>query len=101
MFDVVIANAGVMNCPFGQTADGFETHFGTNHLGHFVLVNRIAPLIRDGRARSISLTSLAHHAADIDLDDPGFETESYSPFLAYGRSKTATVLFAVAPPTPA
>ena len=93
-FDVVIANAGVMNCPFGQTADGFETHFGTNHLGHFVLVNRIAPLIRDG-GRVISLTSLAHHAADIDLDDPGFETESYSPFLAYGRSKTATVLFAV------
>jgi len=94
VFDVVIANAGVMNCPFGQTADGFETHFGTNHLGHFVLVNRIAPLIRDG-GRVISLTSLAHHAADIDLDDPGFETESYSPFLAYGRSKTATVLFAV------
>ena len=45
-FDVVIANAGVMAAPFGQTADGFETQFGTNHLGHFVFVNRIAPLIR-------------------------------------------------------
>ncbi|HKY13736.1 MAG TPA: SDR family NAD(P)-dependent oxidoreductase, partial [Microthrixaceae bacterium] len=93
-FDVVVANAGVMNCPFGQTVDGFETHFGTNHLGHFVLVNRIAPLIRDG-GRVITLTSLAHHAADVDLDDLGFEAEPYRPFLAYGRSKTATVLFAV------
>jgi NAD(P)-dependent dehydrogenase (short-subunit alcohol dehydrogenase family) len=44
-FDVVIANAGVMATPFGHTADGFETQFGTNHLGHFVFVNRIAPLI--------------------------------------------------------
>jgi NAD(P)-dependent dehydrogenase (short-subunit alcohol dehydrogenase family) len=93
-FDVVIANAGVMNCPFGQTADGFETHFGTNHLGHFVLVNRITPLIRDG-GRVITLTSLAHHVADVDLGDPGFESQPYSPFTAYGRSKTATVLFAV------
>src|SRR5580692_10645464 len=47
-FDVVIANAGVMATPFGHTADGFETQFGTNHLGHFVLVNRIARLIRSG-----------------------------------------------------
>ena len=48
LFDVVIANAGVMATPFGHTADGFETQFGTNHLGHFVLVNRIASLIRAG-----------------------------------------------------
>src|SRR5689334_15273028 len=47
-FDVVIANAGVMATPFGHTADGFETQFGTNHLGHFVLVNRIASLISPG-----------------------------------------------------
>ncbi len=47
-FDVVIANAGVMATPFGHTADGFETQFGTNHLGHFVLVNRIASLISSG-----------------------------------------------------
>jgi NAD(P)-dependent dehydrogenase (short-subunit alcohol dehydrogenase family) len=49
-FDVVIANAGVMATPFGHTADGFETQFGTNHLGHFDLVNRVASLIRDWRA---------------------------------------------------
>jgi NAD(P)-dependent dehydrogenase (short-subunit alcohol dehydrogenase family) len=46
--DVIIANAGVMATPFGHTADGFETQFGTNHLGHFVFVNRIAPLLRKG-----------------------------------------------------
>ena len=47
-FDLVIANAGVMACPFGKTADGFETQFGTNHLGHFVLVNRVASLMKPG-----------------------------------------------------
>ena len=56
-FDIVIANAGVMATPFGHTADGFETQFGTNHLGHFVLVNRIASLIREG-GRLINLVFL-------------------------------------------
>jgi len=93
-FDVVIANAGVMATPFGRTADGFETQFGTNHLGHFVFVNRIASLIRDG-GRFVSLASSGHRFSDVDLDDPGFETTAYEPFLAYGRSKTANVLFAV------
>ena len=93
-FDVVIANAGVMNCPFGHTSDGFETQFGTNHLGHFVFVNRVAPLIADG-GRVVILSSSAHRASDVDLDDPGFETTVYEPFVAYGRSKTANVLFAV------
>src|SRR5271170_1928070 len=55
-FDVIIANAGVMATPFGRTADGFETQFGTNHLGHFVLINRVAPLIRKG-GRVVNLSS--------------------------------------------
>jgi NAD(P)-dependent dehydrogenase (short-subunit alcohol dehydrogenase family) len=93
-FDVLIANAGVMNCPFGHTADGFETHFGTNHLGHFVLVNRLVPLVAKG-GRIVILSSSAHRASDVDLDDPGFERTEYEPFAAYGRSKTANVLFAV------
>ena len=93
--DVVIANAGVMATPFGHTADGFETQFGTNHLGHFVLVNRIASLIRDG-GRLINLSSSGHRYANADLDDPNFERTSYEPFVAYGRSKTANILFAVA-----
>jgi NAD(P)-dependent dehydrogenase (short-subunit alcohol dehydrogenase family) len=93
--DVVIANAGVMATPFGHTADGFETQFGTNHLGHFVLVNRIASLIRDG-GRLINLSSAGHRYANVDLDDPNFEHTPYEPFVAYGRSKTANILFAVA-----
>jgi NAD(P)-dependent dehydrogenase (short-subunit alcohol dehydrogenase family) len=94
-FDVVIANAGVMATPFGHTADGFETQFGTNHLGHFVLVNRIARLIRAG-GRLINLSSSGHRYSNVDLEDPGFEHTPYDPFLAYGRSKTANILFAVA-----
>ncbi|MGA7925853.1 MAG: SDR family NAD(P)-dependent oxidoreductase [Candidatus Sulfotelmatobacter sp.] len=94
-FDGVIANAGVMATPFGHTADGFETQFGTNHLGHFVLVNRIASLIRDG-GRLINLSSAGHRYANVNLNDPNFERTPYDPLVAYGRSKTANILFAVA-----
>jgi NAD(P)-dependent dehydrogenase (short-subunit alcohol dehydrogenase family) len=93
-FDVVIANAGVMATPFGHTADGFETQFGTNHLGHFVLANRIARLIRAG-GRLINLSSAGHRFSNVNLDDPNFERTPYEPFLSYGRSKTANILFAV------
>jgi NAD(P)-dependent dehydrogenase (short-subunit alcohol dehydrogenase family) len=94
LFDVVIANAGVMATPFGKTEDGFETQFGTNHLGHFVFVNRIANLIKDG-GRLVNLSSSGHRFSDVDLNDPNFETTPYDPFAAYGRSKTANILFAV------
>ena len=93
-FDLVVANAGVMACPFGKTADGFETQFGTNHLGHFVLVNRIAPLMKPG-SRLVNLSSAGHRYSDVDLDDPNFERTPYDPWVAYGRSKTANILFAV------
>ncbi len=94
-FDVVIANAGVMATPFGHTEDGFETQFGINHLGHFVLVNRIASLIRSG-GRLVNLSSAGHRRANVNLEDPNFERTPYDPMVAYGRSKTANVLFAVA-----
>jgi NAD(P)-dependent dehydrogenase (short-subunit alcohol dehydrogenase family) len=93
-FDVVICNAGVMATPFGKTADGFETQFGTNHLGHFVLVNRIASLMQPG-ARLVNLSSAGHRFSDVDLEDPDFDHAEYAPFVAYGRSKTANILFAV------
>ena len=94
LFDVVIANAGVMATPFGHTADGFETQFGTNHLGHFTFVNLIASLIVPG-GRLVNLSSAGHRFADVDLDDPNFEHTAYDPWIAYGRSKTANILFAV------
>ncbi|HXP08244.1 MAG TPA: SDR family NAD(P)-dependent oxidoreductase [Acidobacteriaceae bacterium] len=94
-FDLVIANAGVMATPFGHTVDGFETQFGTNHLGHFVLINRIAPLMRAG-SRLINLASSGHRFANVDLQDPNFAHTPYEPFIGYGRSKTANILFAVA-----
>lgn len=93
-FDAVIANAGIMATPEGRTADGFELQFGTNHLGHFLFVNRIAPLIVDG-GRFVSLSSGAHHFSDIDLGDPNFEHTPYDPWQAYGAAKTANALFAV------
>ena len=94
LFDVIIANAGVMATPLGKTEDGFETQFGTNHLGHFVFVNRIAKLIKKG-GRLVNLSSAGHRYSNVDLNDPNFETTPYEPFVAYGRSKTANILFAV------
>jgi NAD(P)-dependent dehydrogenase (short-subunit alcohol dehydrogenase family) len=93
-FDLIIANAGIMACPYGKTVDGFETQFGTNHLGHFVVVNRIASLMKRG-SRLVNLSSAGHRYSDVDLDDPNFERTPYDPWSAYGRSKTANILFAV------
>jgi NAD(P)-dependent dehydrogenase (short-subunit alcohol dehydrogenase family) len=94
--DVLIGNAGIMACPQGTTADGFELQFGTNHLGHFVLVNRLLPLLLTGSpARVVMVSSAGHGFGDVSLDDPGFERSTYDPWTAYGRSKTANVLFAV------
>lgn len=93
-FDIVIANAGVLALDT-PTAEGFEAHFGINHLGHFVLVNRLVPLLRAG-SRVAVLSSLGHHFADVDLDDPNFERHAANPVEAYGASKTANALFAVA-----
>jgi NAD(P)-dependent dehydrogenase (short-subunit alcohol dehydrogenase family) len=93
--DLVINNAGVMACPLMRTADGFEMQFGTNHLGHFVFTNRIASLLRAG-ARVVELSSSGHRFANVDLDDPNFVHTPYDPWIAYGRSKTANALFAVA-----
>lgn len=93
-FDAVIANAGVMATPPGKTVDGFETQFGINHIGHFALVNQIAPLLAEG-GRLVVLSSQAHRVSDVDIEDPNFEHQDYEPFVAYGRSKTANALFAV------
>lgn len=94
--DVLINNAGVMACPFGRTADGFEMQFGTNHLGHFELTRRLMPLVLAGDApRIVCLSSSAHDIADVDLDDPNFEHTAYDAWKAYGQSKSANALHAL------
>lgn len=93
-FDAVITNAGVMASPFGHTHDGFEMHMGINHLGHFLLANRIAGLIKTG-GRLVSLSSNGHRGGDVDINDLNFEHMQYERWLAYSRSKTANCLFAV------
>ena len=92
--DLIIANAGVMATPLGRTADGFETQFGTNHLGHFLLVNRLADLIPSG-GRVVCVSSVGHQFGDLDLTDPNFEHRPYDPIIAYGGAKTAVNLFVV------
>jgi NAD(P)-dependent dehydrogenase (short-subunit alcohol dehydrogenase family) len=95
--DVLMNNAGVMACPFGHTADGFETQFGTNHLGHFELTRLLEPAVRAGDdPRIVILSSAAHGIADVDLDDPNFERTPYDAWVAYGRSKSANALHALA-----
>ena len=95
--DLLVGNAGVMACPQAATADGFELQFGTNHLGHFLLARELLPLLRGTPgSRTVLLSSAGHRMGDVDLDDPGFERTPYSEWNAYGRSKTANVLTAVA-----
>lgn len=95
--DVLFANAGVMACPEGRTEDGFETQIGTNHIGHFVFVNKLVPLLLAAApSRIVCLSSSGHRFSDVSLDDPNFEKEPYDTWNAYGRSKTANALFALA-----
>jgi NAD(P)-dependent dehydrogenase (short-subunit alcohol dehydrogenase family) len=94
--DVLLDNAGVMCCPQGTTSDGFETQLGTNHIGHFLLTGLLAPaVVAAAPSRVVVLSSAAHTMAGVDFDDPMFERREYDPWLAYGQSKTANVLFAL------
>jgi NAD(P)-dependent dehydrogenase (short-subunit alcohol dehydrogenase family) len=94
--DVLVNNAGVMATPRGTTADGFETQFGTNHLGHAALTWLLLPALRGGTgARVVTLSSLAATGARIDVADPNFEHRRYNPGAAYGQSKLANQVFAL------
>jgi NAD(P)-dependent dehydrogenase (short-subunit alcohol dehydrogenase family) len=94
--DLLINNAGVMACPFGKTADGFETQFGTNHVGHFLLTNLLMPLVEKGsNKRIVNLSSRGHHRDEVHFDDPNFERREYEKWAAYGQSKTANIQFTV------
>ncbi|MCP5066495.1 MAG: SDR family NAD(P)-dependent oxidoreductase, partial [bacterium] len=92
--DVLLNNAGVMCCPYGTTADGFEMQIGTNHIGHFLLTGLLDPALGHD-SRVVALSSAAHGMADVDFDDPMFERREYNPWVSYGQSKAANALFAV------
>jgi NAD(P)-dependent dehydrogenase (short-subunit alcohol dehydrogenase family) len=89
--DVLVNNAGVMALPLGRTKDGFETQFGTNHLGHFALTGLLLPKVRD---RVVTVSSGAHRLGRINLADPNWEHRRYSRWRAYGQSKLANLMFA-------
>lgn len=94
--DILVNNAGVMATPFARTVDGFETQFGTNHLGHFAFtLALIDPLRRSGNARVVALSSSAHRRSDLNREDPNYHARPYDPWESYGQSKTSNSLFAL------
>ncbi|MGW4566020.1 oxidoreductase [Streptomyces sp. NPDC004561] len=93
---ILVNNAGIMATPLRRDARGHEAQFATNHLGHFRLTDRLWPaLVAAGGARVVALSSRGHRFSPVVFEDLHFEHRAYEPFLAYGQSKTANVLFAV------
>ncbi|CAN9455986.1 unnamed protein product [Alternaria sp. RS040] len=93
--NVLIANAGIMACPEGRTADGFEIQFGTNHLAHFLLIQLLLPTLvksstADSKSRVVVLASTGHRMGGIHLDNLNLVGE-YHPWSAYGQSKTSNI----------
>ncbi|MGV0793961.1 SDR family NAD(P)-dependent oxidoreductase [Mycolicibacterium sp. XJ1819] len=88
--DVLVNNAGVLGVPLQRTADGFEMHMGTNHLGHFALTCLLGDRIRD---RIVVVASTNHQLARLHLDDLNWHRRKYRMWSAYGESKLANVLF--------
>ncbi|MER6944488.1 SDR family NAD(P)-dependent oxidoreductase [Nonomuraea sp. NPDC000554] len=93
---ILVNNAGIMAPPETRTPEGWELQFATNHLGHFALATGLRDaLAAAGNARVVSVSSVGHVNGDVDFDDIHFDHRPYDPWLAYGQSKTANVLFAV------
>lgn len=93
---ILINNAGIMACPQSQTQDGFETQFGTNHIGHFLLTCRLVPVLTaSAPARVVNLSSGGHRRGILDVADPNYENRPYDKWESYGQSKTANILFSL------
>ena len=94
IIDVLMNNAGVMALDRSRTVDGFESQFGTNHLGHFALTGLLMPIIGgENGGRIVTVTSIAHRSGQVHLDDPYYERRRYSRWGAYFQSKLANVHF--------
>lgn len=94
---ILVNNAGIMATPLVRDARGFESQLATNHIGHFQLTARLWPALRRARgARVVALSSRGHARAGVDFDDPHFQRRPYDKWIAYGQSKTANALFALA-----
>lgn len=94
--DLLINNAGIMACPEARVGNNWESQFGVNHLGHFVLTSALMPLLlKSGAARVVCLSSTAHRRSDILWDDINFESTEYEKWTAYAQAKTANALFAL------
>lgn len=93
--DLLINNAGLLLAPYGKTKDGFELHFGINHLGHFALTGRLIDrLLATAASRIVTVSSRGHVWGRIDLANLTREDgRRYSAARAYGRSKLANLLF--------
>jgi NAD(P)-dependent dehydrogenase (short-subunit alcohol dehydrogenase family) len=94
--DLLINNAGIMACPLARDARGYESQFSANHLGHFQLTLRLWPALKMRGGRVVELTSRGHRFSPVDFDDPNWERRPYDKWKAYGQSKTANALFALA-----
>ncbi len=97
--DALVNNAGIMMLPeLTRTPEGWEMQFATNHMGHFALAVGLhgALAAAEGGARVVSVSSSGHGASPVVFGDINFERRAYDPSLAYGQSKTANALFAVA-----
>jgi NAD(P)-dependent dehydrogenase (short-subunit alcohol dehydrogenase family) len=95
--DVLVCNAGLKACPLAHTVDGHERQFAVNFLGHYLLARLLEPsLARASAARVVSVSSIGHRRSDIVWDDIDFRRREYDRWSAYGQSKTACSLLAVA-----
>ena len=94
--DLLINNAGIMACPETRIGNNWESQFGINHIGHFLLTNELLNLMSDVEgARFVSLSSSAHSITGILWDDIHFQSAKYDKWMAYGQSKTACSLMAI------
>ena len=94
---LLVNSAGIMAAPLTRDKRGYESQFATNHLGHFQLTARLWPALQQaGSARVVSISSWGHRLSTVVFEDPNFQHREYDRLAAYGQSKTANVLFAVA-----